>query len=306
MSEPFVFTSQAHLVWTDSTGDKNQFTFDNVLSEEWKNSVTITEHPVEQGANVSDHIRVELPEVTLTVHCTNEPVDSNAFQDPVLAPLAIDVATPSWPTPDGVVVTSRWENLIGLRAQAEAAAGGARARAALTAVAGQLSNVLGTDLGVFDGIEVDYPVLTDAGLVAPAPSGTINASTLQFPNGYDFVEETVATLLGLKDAGQLFTVRGTKQQADSMALQSVSHSRSSEDGTGLTLTLSLKQILIVSTQTVTAPIPALPRAVPAANKGAQNPSDAPPQQQQSVARALATALASFFSKGGGISAPSGS
>lgn len=50
------------------------FMFDAVMSETAEHSSTATEHPVEQGANISDHIRDNLDNVSLEIKVTNSPL----------------------------------------------------------------------------------------------------------------------------------------------------------------------------------------------------------------------------------------
>ncbi|HSY25086.1 MAG TPA: hypothetical protein VK841_23335 [Polyangiaceae bacterium] len=304
------FHRPAHLAWTYG-GEKHQFVFDNVISEEWKNDATITEHPVEQGANVADHVRVEVPEVTLTIHATNEPLGSNQYMQATFAPQSVTIPMPTWTPGSGVVVVPTWENLIAVRAATAnvvGLAGGngvAAGAVGALALAGAVGGVFGAALPIFDGIEVDEPVqLAQAGLQPPHATGTVTArsggasptfqktittdsKSQSWPGGFDFVEQQISQLLLLKDRAQLMTVFGSKQFEQNMVIQSLSYSRNSGEGTGAVITLGLKQVRIVATQVVASPIPDLPRAQPPTNKGAQNPTDAPPAMQESVLRGIA-------------------
>lgn len=62
-------SQSAYLRW-----DNNYIYFDVVLSENHKKSATITEHPVESGADIADHVRVALDEVTLEGFVSNNPI----------------------------------------------------------------------------------------------------------------------------------------------------------------------------------------------------------------------------------------
>ncbi len=48
--------------------------FDATLSENHPSSNVVTEHPVERGVNVTDHVRPEVDRVTLEVYVTNAPI----------------------------------------------------------------------------------------------------------------------------------------------------------------------------------------------------------------------------------------
>jgi hypothetical protein len=49
--------------------------FDLTVSESHEATVTITDHPVERGANISDHGRPGLPSVSVEVYMTNTPIN---------------------------------------------------------------------------------------------------------------------------------------------------------------------------------------------------------------------------------------
>lgn len=297
------FHQPAHLFWMDVVGS-HLFVFDNVIAEEWKNGATITEHPVEQGANVADHVRVELPEVTLTIHATNEPMGANQYQQGTVGPTQVTIPTPTWVPGTGFVVVPTWQNFIELRSAANLGLGlvggngAAFGIAAAGAIAGQVGGALGVSLSPFSGLEVDEP-RPISGALQPSPqAGAISATTETWPGGFDFIEQTIADLIALKDDAQLIEVRGSKQTESNMVIQTLSYSRSSEEGTGAVITLGLKQVRIVATQVVAAPIAALPRATPPVKKGAQNGSDAPPATQESVAAGLVDAARNYFGRGG--------
>jgi hypothetical protein len=248
MTQPLVGTaiSPAALVWTDATGNVQSFDFDLVLAEEWEQGATVTEHPVEQGANVADHVRVELVKVMLTVFATNEPLGSNNFTG---APL---VGQP--------LVAKVWQSNIGLRGLIQGVGGGVGA-----AIGGTVGNVVGAVAGaalaslIPPGQEVDTPFV--ASVYKPLTPG-------------DFVALTITLLLALKNAAQLITVEGSKQTVKNMVIEQLSYVRSQDEGTGATITLGLKQVRVVQTQAVGAPLPAIPRASPPVSKGAQNPTQA--------------------------------
>lgn len=48
--------------------------FDAILSEAHQGDATITDHPVEEGSDISDHVRVEPESLTANVMVTNHPI----------------------------------------------------------------------------------------------------------------------------------------------------------------------------------------------------------------------------------------
>jgi len=59
----------AYLVFDDT------LRFDVVTNEQTEHSATATEHPVETGANIADHVRDQLDRVTLEVLVSNTPIN---------------------------------------------------------------------------------------------------------------------------------------------------------------------------------------------------------------------------------------
>src|SRR4051812_18826374 len=75
-----------------------------VLNEEAEHTASVTEHAVEKGANVSDHIRNEAERITLQVVISNTPVgkDLNDLYGMQVGGLELRVPTkdkPPAPTP---------------------------------------------------------------------------------------------------------------------------------------------------------------------------------------------------------------
>lgn len=337
---------QAYLTWVDATGATQTFVFDNVLNEEWSTEAAPTEHPIEEGADVTDHVRVKTPTVTLTVHSTREPLDANNFQDATKSSLTLPKTI--WGPNRRVGVTAReidysvWQNNIATNAAINAIGvfvgeaigdrvgqnptgtkpGDVLGRALAQALQGaQDANAFLQSLGIVIAqlnvdLQLGFPVRTLGDIVAvgiEAAFGALNlppiaiptatlapiglgdapdsvsaiATTLQWPEGTDFVADTIGALLELMNAVQSFTVQGSKRKnVTNMVIIGVSDTRSSDDGTGATITIKLQQIRVVATQIVSAPIPALTRATPPVNKGAQNVEDASNSDQETVAKAF--------------------
>ncbi len=64
----------AYLTWTPKVGPAKSLFFDAVTEEAQDLASTATEHPVEEGANIADHIRDELERCSLEVFVSNQPV----------------------------------------------------------------------------------------------------------------------------------------------------------------------------------------------------------------------------------------
>ena len=64
----------AYITWKPKAGPTKDLYFDAVVEEAAEIVSTPTEYPVEEGANVSDHVKDELKRVSLEVFVSNQPV----------------------------------------------------------------------------------------------------------------------------------------------------------------------------------------------------------------------------------------
>lgn len=71
----------ASLVWVMRTGPLAVLEFDAVMAETHLAQADVTEHPVEVGANISDHVRPKLRVVTTEILITNTPVNETTVGD---------------------------------------------------------------------------------------------------------------------------------------------------------------------------------------------------------------------------------
>lgn len=69
------------LIWTDDAGGTVSVRFDTVNTETHDSTSVITEHPVEKGSNVSDHIRPELDRLSVEGYVSNKPLATNPDVD---------------------------------------------------------------------------------------------------------------------------------------------------------------------------------------------------------------------------------
>ncbi|HEY3817323.1 MAG TPA: hypothetical protein VGL81_09140 [Polyangiaceae bacterium] len=275
---------QPSISWVDTAGLTHLFSFDLVKSETWNDDATVTEHAVEVGANVGDHIRVELEKCELEILSTPTPLDGNAFQTAVLTGSSAQLPVPSWVKGSGLLVVPAWQNNIEIRALAGALVGlGGGLKGTLGQVGGLAGDLL---LGaLFPGVETQRPVQTTAGLSPPAPSRIVTPTVQMFAAPSDFVEATHAQMKALKDAGQLLSVYGTKQVNLSMAIEKLTFVRNASTGGAEMMTVGFKEVRVVATQMVPVPIQNLSAGggAPPVHHGAQNASDAPPAMQKSTA-----------------------
>ncbi len=64
----------AELAWTLEDGREQSLTFDATVREAPESTATITEHPIEEGADISDHVRKDLDRISLQVVVSDTPI----------------------------------------------------------------------------------------------------------------------------------------------------------------------------------------------------------------------------------------
>jgi hypothetical protein len=297
----------ACLQYTTTNGPTCLLTFSVVLDESWEEDAEVTEHPVEVGSNVADHVRVALVKCTLKVFNTNEPVVGAQFgqssntvtmasypDSPTRGALTLPVPTaaslgavPTWTVETLAALTySTWDNPIEERALLQLAAGTVG-----SAAGGATGSVIGAAAGGLLGalllsakpgsatVGTSAGLTTSAALVPPA-NFDVDTWPNQAGGGTDYVAALHQLLVNLKNAAQQFTVMATKGALLApMVIESLSFSRDEKAGSGEYVTIGLRELRIVTTQTVPAPIPRLPSGggKPTVSHGTQDPKPTPPK-----------------------------
>ena len=219
--------------------------FDVVRNETVTMSASVTEHPVEQGADIADHIRDELMKIRLEVFVANEPTDDvnglGATTQTFTAKVNHSASTPAVNPVLGV----------------------------LGAIANPLA-ALTNALGMGPQPPVDFPVSGQSWVGAVPP-------------GFDFVKDMVTQLELLKSTPTLVDVATHARYCPSMAITSI---ESQPHGSGAFISIDMKAIRIVASNSVDAPAPTQARAKPKVPKGVQQP-DVP---QQTIAAGITDAI----------------
>jgi len=201
------------LEWTDGSGGPQSIDFDASERETYEGAAEVTEHVVEEGAAIADHVRAGNETATFEAWVSNTPITVPSTQ--------MDGTTGS------------------LRA---------------------LEVRVGTQ--------------------------SFSAVTLQFGGAFDRVRAVDALLRALKDAGQRLTVVSGFRTIESCVIERYHVDRDAESGTALHLSLDVKKVRVVTTQTVCVPpVPARRRGQRQQNRGAQ-PTQAPPDRRGFALRAL--------------------
>lgn len=214
----------------------NVLLFDAVTQETHTLVNEITEHPVELGANVTDHVRSQLDTIVLEVFLSNAPIRD------------IYEGTPF---------------------------GGA---------------------GQVRSLDLQPAAFTGTGGIVDPRLNDKSASVLQFANPDNFVAETYRALREMKENALVVSVITPLWDYTSLVIKEIGIPRTAAEGDGAKITITFKQIRLVETRVVPAPVPTESRGKPAVNKGAKGTTDSKGQEQKkSVAATLVDKLGGLFS-----------
>jgi hypothetical protein len=209
--------------------------FDCVVTEQVTRDAEITEFPVEQGANISDHYRVKLNEVRLEVFVSQEPINNLLHPEGGGFWGAQTLVTP--PYPSGPLL-------------------GTIAKAVINPV-GSVTSLVGNAI---------------SGLFETKP--VIASPVLQWAAPFDSLQALLTALDAIRANAGLVDIYTKSAVYTGFVIGQVVTMRDKETGTGAKVSIDFKRIVMVSTQQVAAPpTPVKPKDKPPVAKGAQQPQD---------------------------------
>ena len=261
----------AKLYWTPTTkSPEGQLGFDVTESEALELSSTVTEHPVETGANVTDHVRKNLDKLTLVVFVSNTPITDENFVDPTQPRGTVNnvllsgdnLYTGPVPPPQTRIDPHEYLSLNSPLSLGGLVGSAARAIAAIG------------------------PVFVQVG-VQPTEHPDTFASVLTFPEAFSATIETYDALTQLQDDATLVSVILRDSVHDDMLIVGISKPRSVDTGDGAEFTVQLQQVRIVQTKTTTSPIPTEPRALSPVSRGSTGAATASPAMSSGATQILA-------------------
>lgn len=233
----------AFISWVDTNGTPKVLWFDVVTEEGHHLKSEITEFPVEEGADITDHIRPDNDRITLSTFVSNTPIITKAevrsqlknppttiigVQTGIVGGKTLDVPSPplpDLPTPGAL----------------------------LQAIGSAISNLI-------------------------TGKKEYKAQVLTFPRDFDNVSEVYDCLLGLRRDSQLVDVVTSVRTIKSMALENIEMFKSNETGTGAKFSIDLKAVRLVSVLSVKAPRPASSIGFNKTNAGAKGATPAAPRE----------------------------
>lgn len=238
--------------------DGKEWHADVVSTEQAEHTVTATEHAVEEGVNVSDHVRPNLERITLECIISNTPIVSRG--------------SPKWPT-------KKPENLYG----------GSREGVELNPLEGRQKAT-----GYSDKPAGPFPVSPGAlfAVIGNAitslfgDDGPTKATVDRFSGApFDAVRDTLNTLLDWQHRAVVGEVITPHRTYSNMIIERVSPMRDSTTGASARISIELREIRKVSSKLITSPLPNETRGKQIIQKGKQ-PVTTASGAQTSIAKGL--------------------
>lgn len=215
--------------------DASYLYFDITDEEQHQGKAVVTDYPVEDGPNVTDHMRVALTPFTMKCTISNTPIKKN-----IAAGSSGDdgrggtIATV-------VIANSPYQRPVGL----------------LNVVA----NPIGTAMDAVGGALAGKPQ-------------PFKQQVVMFPSEFDAVRDMLDALNEMQEGRELVDVTTSKRVYNQVVLESFEMTRNASTGTGAEVTLTFKTLRIVDSASAATPTPTEPRGTPPKAKGKQAPTPA--------------------------------
>lgn len=238
------------LYWTnEDTGEVEFVKFDAVTSYDPDDSGTITDHPVERGANIVDHVRDNPERLTIEGLVTNSPHHANLTEED-----DHDTATVS------LTVRTRKPFIEGTEKLDVPSPG----------VELSPSGLLQAGVGAITDLITGGPNHT-ASVLRPGNATTkrVGAQVLQSESRRNRARIAYERLLAARQGRFLVTVETPLRDYFDMLIERVGAPRSAEDGTAHRFVVDLRRLRIAETDTVQSPEPAEARGAGPKSLGSQ-------------------------------------
>jgi hypothetical protein len=229
----------------DETGLTESVQFDVVDSEEPEDVATPTDHPVEQGSNITDHVKLE-PEFLTVEGIVSNMVNPMLDDDLVTAPVELNVAS----------MTAPGSKTVALDVPS-------------APIEPSPSGLLQAAVGGIKALFTGGPKFTHVG-EARQTNRTVSISVLQQEAPRDRIRDVYDLLLKAQKRRLLVTVQQTHREHFDMLLTRIAKPKRFEDGKAARFSVDLRQIKVADSQTVQAPQPTEARGKTGVSSGSKN------------------------------------
>lgn len=251
-------TQRVNISWAAASGATFNLEIDAVTDEQHDAANTITEHPVEKGAAITDHIRQNADTISITGTISNTPI--HLPTDHAGGARQIDVT-----------INAVWK--------------GYDSRGSVRGVKKTLDDVVPLPLPALLG-SIPVGQGDEVQIGALVPGGSATTTVKGFSIAFDRVKDCDQALLKIRNDSTLCRVITQLRTYESMGILNYEVSRKPETGDALEFTIVFQKVSTGSTEAVA--IPAIP--VSKVRKGAVSKGEIPeePPEQMSALRSAVT------------------
>lgn len=241
------------LYWIETASKQvKSVNFDVVTAETHESAMAITQHPVEEGADIVDNARAEPKKLHIEGYVSNKPIFSNLF---------------------GNVLNKDDFKLLAYQ-PTELKLAKSEAGAPLFTPGGAVGAVKGAITDLINGPE-------------PNKATILRSAGGDFPNRALLIYER---LEAARANAELITAVTAFGSISNLLIAKNTVPRTAEDGNGAKFQLEMQQVRIVKSKTVAAPSPAETRAKKETAEGSKNTKNENEKGKKALKSALASAL----------------
>ena len=268
------------LSFTRASGEAAFIVADACVAENHVEIGTLSEHPVDEGANISDHVRHEAPSLSVDLVFSNTPVNlgPDSYYDGAIGA----VSTAQFEVSRPLVRRRSGDPVLSDPGQESTTVRDASGPAAnlLNFVPQTGRNPISTALNY--AVNVKVPGRRPTWRPQPEETQSIveQFSTLQFDRDFDRVGAIYKELLEIKNKATLVKAETSLRVYENMVILGINPTRDSQSGNILKVTVDLKQARIASSKTVQVTKPLQTRGNKTKNKGVQPPKEPTPAEEK--------------------------
>lgn len=207
--------------------------FDGTIREMHNGALTVPTHPVEKGANMTDHARKQLALLVAEVFVTNHPI-----KEPATGMNGVRGSVRGLDLQWGSNEETRQQRTVTYPTKFDIPIG---------------VPIVGSILSSTGALNMNETVTVQTRTTVPGPDGA-TAQVLQFDAPFDRVRSTFEELEGLQAGVVILTAATSLKEYTNLVLENLTISREFKDGSGGTFTFNLREVRFAETQTVKVPI----------------------------------------------------
>lgn len=280
----------ASLIFERPSGQIAVVSFDATPDEGHYFSATVTEHPVEVGSDITDHVRAMPNRLEFTAVISNTPVDDENGTEQTHRNGATGILQGAELLVENAPRRRQGNPILvnpGLAPSSVRDASRAARFGIAVAPQSQGTTIGGLALTVLGSLPIPGIVPEwKPQPMEPTSKRSFQAHVLQYGVEFDRVRAVFDELSAMVDGGIVFQLVTSLRTYDNMVFENMGVPRTASDGSSITVSLSCRRIRTVMTETVEVKIPEEPRAKAKKSRGNKPPEEPTPAQNKSILKGL--------------------